>query len=61
MKKIFGRPESLTDFPYPYCPGCGHGIVQRLVGEAMDQLDIVGIDRSHLRRLFGQELEAVCL
>ena len=42
MKKIFGRPESLTDFPYPYCPGCGHGIVQRLVGEAMDQLGIVG-------------------
>jgi len=42
MKKIFGRPDSLTDFPYPYCPGCGHGIVQRLVGEAMDQLDIVG-------------------
>ena len=42
MKKIFGRPDSLTDFPYPYCPGCGHGIVQRLVGEAMDQLGIVG-------------------
>ena len=42
MEKIFGRPESLTDFPYPYCPGCGHGIVQRLVGEAMDQLGIVG-------------------
>lgn len=42
MKKVFGRPESLTDFPYPYCPGCGHGIVQRLVGEAMDDLGIVG-------------------
>jgi 2-oxoglutarate/2-oxoacid ferredoxin oxidoreductase subunit beta len=42
MKKIFGRPEALTDFPYPYCTGCGHGIVQRLVGEAMDDLGIVG-------------------
>ncbi len=42
MKKIFGMPDSLTDFPYPYCPGCGHGIVQRLVGEAMDQLGIIG-------------------
>jgi 2-oxoglutarate ferredoxin oxidoreductase subunit beta len=41
MKKIFGKPDSLTDFPYPYCPGCGHGIVQRLVGEAMDSLGIV--------------------
>lgn len=42
MKKVFGRPDSLTEFPYPYCPGCGHGIVQRLVGEAMDDLGIVG-------------------
>src|SRR5512137_2483760 len=42
MEKIFGRPASLTDFPYPYCSGCGHGIVQRLVGEAMDSLEIVG-------------------
>jgi 2-oxoglutarate ferredoxin oxidoreductase subunit beta len=42
MEKIFGRPDSLTDFPYPYCPGCGHGIVQRLVGEAMDSLGLVG-------------------
>ena len=42
MKKIFQRPDALTDFPYPYCAGCGHGIVQRLVGEAMDALGIVG-------------------
>ena len=42
MEKIFGRPASLADFPYPYCPGCGHGIVQRLVGEAMDSLGIAG-------------------
>jgi 2-oxoglutarate ferredoxin oxidoreductase subunit beta len=41
MKKVFGKPASLTDFPYPYCPGCGHGIVQRLIGEAMDSLGIV--------------------
>jgi len=42
MKKAFERPRSLTDFPPPYCPGCGHGIVQRLVGEAMDRLGIAG-------------------
>ncbi len=42
MKRVFGKPKSLTDFPYPYCPGCGHGIVQRLVGEAMDDLGILG-------------------
>lgn len=42
MRKVFQRPDSLTDYPYPYCPGCGHGIVQRLVGEAMGDLAIVG-------------------
>lgn len=40
VKKIFQKPESLTDVPFSYCPGCGHGIVQRLVAEAIDELGI---------------------
>lgn len=36
----FTRPESMTDETVPYCPGCGHGIALRLVGEAIDELDI---------------------
>ena len=39
-KKIFARPRSMTRTPFPYCPGCGHGIIHRLVAEAMDELDI---------------------
>lgn len=39
-KKIFARPRSMTTTPFPYCPGCGHGIIHRLVAEAMDELDI---------------------
>jgi 2-oxoglutarate ferredoxin oxidoreductase subunit beta len=40
MAKIFQKPESLTDKPMHYCPGCTHGIIHRLVAEAMDELNI---------------------
>lgn len=30
----------MTDVPFPYCPGCSHGIIHRLVAEAMDELEI---------------------
>ncbi|MDR2708820.1 MAG: 2-oxoglutarate oxidoreductase [Elusimicrobiota bacterium] len=40
MKKIFSRPESLTNAPFSYCPGCGHGIAHRLVAESIDELGI---------------------
>lgn len=36
----FSRPKALTDIPFHYCPGCTHGIVHRLVAEAIDDLDI---------------------
>ena len=40
MEKVFGRPESLRDFPMYYCPGCTHGIIHRLVAEAIDDLHV---------------------
>lgn len=39
---VFEKPKALTDAPLHYCPGCTHGIIQRLVAEAMDSLDITG-------------------
>ncbi len=39
---VFEKPKALTDAPLHYCPGCTHGIVHRLVAEAMDSLDITG-------------------
>jgi Pyruvate:ferredoxin oxidoreductase and related 2-oxoacid:ferredoxin oxidoreductases, beta subunit len=36
----FTKPESLTDLPFHYCPGCSHGIVHRLVAEVIDELGI---------------------
>ncbi|MEW6541169.1 MAG: thiamine pyrophosphate-dependent enzyme [Bacillota bacterium] len=40
MKKIFERPQALTDKPMHYCPGCTHGIIHRLVAQAIDQLGV---------------------
>ena len=40
MNKIFGKPEALKDTPHLYCPGCGHGIIHRLVAETIDELGI---------------------
>ncbi|MFH1614031.1 MAG: thiamine pyrophosphate-dependent enzyme [Planctomycetota bacterium] len=34
------RPESLYDVQTHYCPGCGHGIIHRLIGEVIDELGI---------------------
>ena len=39
---VFDKPKSLTDAPLHYCPGCTHGIIHRLVAEAMDELGIEG-------------------
>ena len=40
MEKIFGRPQSLKDNEFSYCPGCGHGVVHRLLAEVIDELNI---------------------
>ena len=41
-KIVFQRPHAMTDAVTNYCPGCGHGIVQRLVAEAIDELGCEG-------------------
>ena len=33
---VFEKPKSLTDAEFHYCPGCTHGIIHRLVAEAID-------------------------
>lgn len=37
---LFHRPEALEDYPFHFCPGCGHGIVFRLIAEVIDELKI---------------------
>ena len=35
---IFSKPESLTDVPTHYCPGCTHGVAHRLIAETIDEM-----------------------
>ena len=42
MAIVFQKPKALTDAVLHYCPGCTHGIVHRLVAEAIDELGIEG-------------------
>jgi 2-oxoglutarate ferredoxin oxidoreductase subunit beta len=39
-KKVFERTKGLEDIPMRYCPGCGHGVIHRLVGEAIEELGV---------------------
>ncbi len=41
-KIVFQKPKALTDNQFHYCPGCTHGIIHRLVAEAIDELGIEG-------------------
>ncbi|MCE5189190.1 MAG: thiamine pyrophosphate-dependent enzyme [Eubacteriales bacterium] len=42
MMIVAKRPNSLTATPTHYCPGCTHGIIHRLVAEAIDTLGVEG-------------------
>lgn len=42
MAKTFSRPKCLSEQETHYCPGCTHGIIHRLVAEAIDDLQISG-------------------
>jgi len=37
---VYSRPESLTDTPQHYCPGCTHGIAHRLIAEVLDEMEL---------------------
>jgi len=41
-KIVFQRPKSLLPEVTNYCPGCTHGIVNRLVAEVIDELGVEG-------------------
>ena len=37
---VFEKPSALTENTLHYCPGCTHGIIHRLVAEALDELGV---------------------
>lgn len=42
MKEVFKIPQALAPVSTHYCPGCTHGIIHRLVAEAIDDLGVQG-------------------
>lgn len=43
MAVVFQKPHALSDMQMHYCPGCTHGIIHRMVAEAIDELGIEGV------------------
>ena len=41
MSIVFEKTKGLTDTPTHYCPGCTHGIIHRLVAEALVELGVL--------------------
>lgn len=39
-RQVFKRTKGLTPAKFKYCPGCGHGVIHRLVGEVLEELKI---------------------
>lgn len=41
MAIVYEEPKALLDVPTHYCPGCTHGVIHKLVAEAIDELGIL--------------------
>ena len=40
MTVVKTQPKSITQGSTHYCPGCGHGVVLRLIGEVVDEMGL---------------------
>ncbi len=40
QRLVYRRPELLSDTSTHYCPGCGHGIIHRLLAEVLGELGL---------------------
>ncbi len=40
MEVVYKKPQTLTDTPMHYCPGCGHGVIHKILMEVIDEMGI---------------------
>jgi len=40
LEVVYTKPHTLTDTPMHYCPGCGHGVVHKILMEVVQELNI---------------------
>lgn len=37
---VYEKPKVMNDTPMHYCPGCSHGVVHKILGEIIEEMDI---------------------
>ncbi len=40
MEVIWRKPETLTEVRMHYCPGCGHGVVHKILMEVIEEMGL---------------------
>jgi 2-oxoglutarate ferredoxin oxidoreductase subunit beta len=40
MKTVHARTTLLKDVRFHYCPGCGHGIINRVLMETIEEMHL---------------------
>ncbi|MDR1272100.1 MAG: 2-oxoglutarate oxidoreductase [Clostridiales Family XIII bacterium] len=40
MELVYKKPEAINANPFPYCPGCMHGTVTKLIAEVIDEFGL---------------------
>jgi len=40
LEVVYAKPKTLTDTPTHYCPGCGHGVVHKILMEVIEEMNI---------------------
>jgi 2-oxoglutarate ferredoxin oxidoreductase subunit beta len=40
MELAYGHPKSLKSIQTKYCPGCGHGVIHRIIAEVIDEMGL---------------------
>ena len=40
LEVVYTKPKTLTDTPTHYCPGCGHGVVHKILMEVVEEMNI---------------------
>jgi len=49
LEVVYAKPKTLTRRPTHYCPGCGHGVVHKILMEIIEEMNIQE-EQSALRR-----------
>ena len=58
---VFEKPKALTENTLHYCPGCTHGIIHRLVAEALEERQQLVLHLGHISHLHNEGIDGANL